>query len=97
MRIHSPGLVTSNRMSTVWPVGTRSVLRTARCLLLSFAVPGSASPQPKCGPDARRTVADWLAMHLDGDQPELWVRSTPSLLLAVRTLLCSLRVSRLVG
>jgi hypothetical protein len=27
-------------------------------------------------PPPSRTVADWLAIQLDGDQPEQWLRST---------------------
>jgi citrate lyase subunit beta/citryl-CoA lyase len=37
---------------------------------------------PSAKAEARRTVADWLATQLDGDQPELWVRVNPSRLLA---------------
>ncbi len=33
---------------------------------------------PSAKADARRTVADWLATQLDGDQPELWVRVNSS-------------------
>ena len=40
---------------------------------------------------ASRTAADWLAIPPDGDQPEQWLRSTLSLLLAVGRLLRSLR------
>jgi hypothetical protein len=49
-------------------------------------------PDPQSKADARRTVADWLAMQLDGDQPELWVRvNASSPLLAMRTPARSLR------
>jgi citrate lyase subunit beta / citryl-CoA lyase len=33
---------------------------------------------PSAKADARRTVADWLATQLGGDQPELWVRVNSS-------------------
>jgi citrate lyase subunit beta/citryl-CoA lyase len=33
---------------------------------------------PSAKADARRTVADWLATQLNGDQPELWVRINSS-------------------
>jgi citrate lyase subunit beta / citryl-CoA lyase len=33
---------------------------------------------PSAKADARRTVADWLATQLNGDQPELWVRVNAS-------------------
>jgi citrate lyase subunit beta / citryl-CoA lyase len=36
----------------------------------------AVAPSAKAG--ARRTVADWLATQLDGDQPELWVRVNSS-------------------
>jgi hypothetical protein len=35
---------------------------------------GSAIPDPQKKAAASRTVADWLAVQLDGDQPELQVR-----------------------
>jgi citrate lyase subunit beta / citryl-CoA lyase len=37
---------------------------------------------PSAKADARRTVADWLAKVLDGDQPELWIRVNASARLA---------------
>jgi hypothetical protein len=48
-------------------------------------------PDPQSKADARRTVADWLAMQLDGNHAELWVRANASSPLpTVRALLCSL-------
>jgi hypothetical protein len=66
---------------------------------LPMALSGSAMPAPQSKAAASRTVADWLATQLDGDQPEQWLRDQrffPSLL-AVGSLFCSLRISRLVG
>ena len=58
-----------------------------------MALSGSAMPAPQSKAAASRTVADWLATQLDGDQPEQWLRDQrffPSLL-AVGSLFCSLR------
>lgn len=61
--------------------------------------PALATPLLRCSgcavgarqADTRRTVADWLATQLDGDQPAQWVRvNASSPLPSARTLLRSL-------